>query len=393
MTRPFVALLIALFAGGVAAAPVRALLPAYVEGVLHQPPLLTSVLLAIQLGTGGAFALLAGTVAATLGQRGVVLAGLLTPLCGAALFALGAPAQLVVAALAWGVAGGFQAAGGQSFMIASVRRERLGIATAAYFISSTASGALGAGVAGFAADHLGYRAVAAGSAVLGLTALGLAARFLPPLESGPKVTPAVELSPASYGDLLRRPEIVALCAIRYFPTVAWGAASLAIPLLVFRLSGNATTTGNYGTVSLLCAGAAQLATGRLVDRRSAGGVRPLLAPISAAILASAAGAALAAASGSLAGLFVAGTLWTMSAWSLSTTMPPLIREVGGPDRDRLVGLTHLMWSAGMLSGTLGAGALLSLAPAAPFVLALGCLAVTCGVAVWANSVRLQVAGA
>jgi hypothetical protein len=52
-----------------------------------------------------------------------------------------------------------------------------------------------------------------------------------------------------------------------------------------------------------------------------------------------------------------------------------------------------MWSAGMLFGTLCAGALLSLAPAAPLLLGMACLAVTCAVAVWANSVRLQVAGA
>ncbi|HEU5316413.1 MAG TPA: MFS transporter [Chloroflexota bacterium] len=394
MNRPFVALLAALFAGGVAASPIRTLLPAYVEGVLRQPPFLTSVLLAIQLGTGGAFALLAGSVAARFGQRATVLCGLMTPLVGASLFVMGAPPLLVLAALLWGVAGGFQSAGGQSFMIAAVRKERLGTASAAYFVSSTAASAVGAYAAGVAADRLGYRVVAAGAAALGATALALAWRFLPAFAESAPATATTKRSGA-YSDLLQRPEILALCAVRYFPTVAWGAASLTIPLLLFRLGGGAAATvGAYGTVSLLCATGAQLATGRLVDLR--GSVRPLLAPLTGAIIVSAALAALAVQAGAFYPLFAAGTLWTMSAWGLSTTMPPLIRELSAPlpdGRDRLVGLAHLMWSAGMLTGTLAAGLLIELSPVGPLLLALGCLLVTFAVAVWVTTVRRELAGA
>jgi fucose permease len=90
--------------------------------------------------------------------------------------------------------------------------------------------------------------------------------------------------------------------------------------------------------------------------------------------------AAASWSQSLPGLFVAGTAWTMSAWALSTTMPPLIHELGvGRDDGRLVALMHLLWSAGMLSGTVAAGALVDWQPAAPFALAALCLAVTFGV--------------
>jgi hypothetical protein len=70
----------------------------------------------------------------------------------------------------------------------------------------------------------------------------------------------------------------------------------------------------------------------------------------------------------------------MSAWALSTTMPPLIHELGaGRDDGRLVAFTHLLWSAGMLTGTLAAGVLIDRLPAAPFLLALVCLAVTLAV--------------
>jgi MFS family permease len=311
---------------------------------------------------------------------------------------MGAPALLVAAALLWGVAGGFQSAGGQSFMIAAVRKERLGTASAAYFVSSTAAGAVGAYVAGLAADHYGYRAVAIGAALLGATALGVAWRFLPSfVEPGatPAATPTADRKTGAYADLLQRPQILALCAIRYFPTVAWGAASLTVPLLLFRLGGGAAATvGAYGTVSLLCATGAQLATGRLVDVR--GSVRPLLAPLTAAIIGAAALSAFSVQSGAFYPLFAAGTLWTMSAWGLSTTMPPFIRELSAslPEgRDRLVGLAHLMWSAGMLTGTLAAGFLIEIAPVAPLLLALACLLVTFAVAVWATAVQRELVGA
>ena len=165
---------------------------------------------------------------------------------------------------------------------------------------------------------------------------------------------------------------------------------MTVPLLVFRLAGgSAAVLGAYGTVSLLCAGGAQIATGRLTDRRQ-GEVRPLLAPLTGGIVGAAILTAVAVAAGSLVGLFVAGTLWTMTAWALSTTMPPLIRELGGPQgSDRLVGLAHTMWSAGMLSGTLSAGALIEVSPVAPIVVALACLLTALVCAVWVNSLRLR----
>jgi MFS family permease len=409
VNRPLVALLLALFAGGVAAAPVRALLPAYVESDLQQPPLLTATLLSVQLGCGGLFALAGGAVSDLVSRRAAVLVGLTTALFGATLFAVREPALLLALAVLWGIAGGFQSTGGQSFLMAAVSRARLGSATAVYFVSSTASNALGAYLAGVAADRLGFGAITAGAAALALLSTILAALFLPPLgsdgqagradgagEAGPRSTghpPATHRDLAAwawhgYADLLRRPDVLALGALRYFPTVAWGAASLAIPLLVFRLDGTKTAVGLYSMVSLLAASAAQLATGHQIDRLarrvadpSATGRSPwrrLVPIITALILLSAMSAA--ALSWSLPGLFIAGTLWSMSAWALSITMPPLIHELGqGHDDGRLVAFTHLLWSAGMLSGTIAAGALVDLHASAPFILALICLAVTLAV--------------
>lgn len=396
MNRPLVALLLALFAGGVASAPVRALLPAYVESVLHQPPVLTSIVLAVQMACGGLFALAGGAVSDLVSRRAAVLVGMTTAICGAALFAVSAPPVMLALAVLWGIASGFQSTGGQSFLMAAVSRARLGSATAVYFVSSTASAAVGAWLAGMAADRWGFSVVAAGGAALGLLALLLAARFLPPLgrdsgtraggghpgEAGPAGAKPSALSAwawQSYAALLGRGDVIALGALRYFPTVAWGAASLTFPLLVFRLSDSNATVGLYSMVSLLAASGAQLLTGREIDRQ--GGPRRLIVPLTAAIVVS---AALATAfNGSLVGLFVAGTLWAMSAWGLSTTMPPLIHDIGaGRDDGRLVAFTHLLWSAGMLCGTLAAGLLVDRNPAAPFLLALVCLSITLAVGRW-----------
>lgn len=414
-------LLALLFAAGLAQAPGRALLAVYVEAVLHQPPLLTSTLIATHLLCGGLFALAGGAVSDVVSRRVAVLVGLTTGIFGSAALVIQAPAALVTVAVVYGLASGFHSTGGQSYLMAAVARRRLGTATAAYFITGTASQAVGAFLAGQAADAVGFAPV--GSAAVGLgafvvlagalwlpsgeargggltTASGSDARRLPPAEAAAvraamhspgfgsqtpsPATPTPTL--AGYGDLLRRPDVLALGALRYLPTTAWGIASLSFPLLIFRAGGTAGIVGVFGMVSLLAASGAQLATGRAVDRlagrgATSGSARPLVAPLAAAILVVALGAALMGTT--VPGLFVLGTLWAMAAWALSTTMPPLIHELGaGQDDGRLVALTHLLWSAGMFTGTLAAGALLDLHYALTFLLAAACLGAALAVALW-----------
>ncbi len=99
----------------------------------------------------------------------------------------------------------------------------------------------------------------------------------------------------SYAGLLARTDVLFLGALRYFPTVAWGAASLTFPLLVFRVSQSNTAVGLYTMVSLVAASGAQLLTGRQIDRLGRGertGARRLVVPLSGAILLCAALAAL-----------------------------------------------------------------------------------------------------
>lgn len=391
--RAFYWLVTAMVIGGVAGAPIRALLPAYVEGVAHAPPAFTSLLLSIQLAVGGLFALAGGSLADRLTRRTIVLLGVPAAIPGALLFSTTDHLVLVPLAVIWGVLAGFQSSGGQSFLLGSVDRSRTGTATAVYFLATTLSGAIGAWAGGVVADRLGYGWVAAGGATLAVIGVAMAARFLPDL--GSDAAPVRGTDTLGYVEVLQLPGMWTIVALRFWPTVAWGIATLVIPLYLYRIAGNATVPGTYALVSLAVASAGQLATGRLVDRgtsRSVTGsldvigltvpaaLRRLVMVISVALLAAATATMLA--TGDAVALGVAGTAWTTFAWALSTTMPPLMRAVSPPGaHGRAVGATHLTWSAAMLVGTMLGGALVEFGPVAPLAAAVACLAVSAAVAV------------
>ncbi len=382
-TRRTVVFIGLVFAAGVAASPTQALLAAYVDGFLRQPPRLTAAVNAIKMACSAIFALVGGVVADRVGRRAALVIGLILAISGAFLLVAEAPWQLLALAVVAGTSAGFVSTGGQSYLLAVSPAQRLGTATAAYFLGRTASQALGAYAAGLAAVFAGFHAVGFTSGALLLLVALAALRWLPGAPVGqPKPAPTQggwgRWDIAGYSRLLRRADVLALGAIRYFPTTAWGTASLMFPLLVYRLTQSEATVGLYGTVSLIAATAAQLATGRAVDRV---GARVLVVPLCVAILLCSILAGLLYTA--TVGLFVTGTLWSMFAWGLSTTVPPLMRQLGrGVDDGRVVALMHTLWSMGMLSGMIAAGELIELTPRAPFLFATGCLVLTCIAAVW-----------
>ena len=274
------------FAAGVAASPTQALLAAYVDGFLRQPPRLTAAVNAIKMACSAIFALVGGVVADRVGRRAALVIGLILAISGAFLLVAETPWHLLALAVIAGTSAGFVSTGGQSYLLAVSPAQRLGTATAAYFLGRTASQALGAYAAGLAAAFAGFHAVGLTSGGLLLVVALAALRWLPR-------EPVVQRKPApaqagwrrwdiaGYSRLLRRADVLALGAIRYFPTTAWGTASLMFPLLVYRLTQSEATVGLYGTVSLVAATAAQLATGRAVDRV---GARVLVVPLCVGIL-------------------------------------------------------------------------------------------------------------
>jgi MFS family permease len=173
--------------------------------------------------------------------------------------------------------------------------------------------------------------------------------------------------------MVRRKKICFLIGLRYLPTYYWGTTTLLIPLLIFRATGTKIWPANYAALSLFIAACFQILTGRLCD--IIGRKKPVIIAVSFVTLSAAMTGVFA---NSVAGLFVFGIMGAASAWSLSTTMPSLIDDLTGEkEKGRAIGVTHLAWSAGMLSGNLAGGALVEYNNSLPFYVA----ALLCSIAV------------
>lgn len=361
--RPGIAgLLVVWFANGLLWGPLTTQLPVYVDAVLHQPPILTATVQTVQMACGGAAALLGGLLADLIGIKRTLLLGCAVAVAAALQFYAAAPALLLGLAVFAGAALGWQSVASQAYLLAALRGRRLGMGAAAFFLGNTIASSLGNWAAGRALDGLGFPPVIA-VILAGVILLALgAALFLPPLPRPRKAEPIGRVL-AGYAGLLRRRDVQLLAGVRYLTTVYWGAVTLLLPLLMFRLTGSKAAAGTYAAVSLAAAAVATIVTGRLSDRIGRRG--PALT-LTALIVLDALG--LARAAGGVTGLFAFGVLGTAAAWSLSTLIPGLIDEVAGAEeKGRAVGLMHAVWSLAMLSGSLVGGALVDAWRPLPFL--------------------------
>ena len=379
-TRYFVALGVVSFLSSFISSPLYSLLPVYVEAALLRTPMFSAGLRALFLFLGGVVALPAGKLCDDLGAKRVILLGIAGPLLAGAVFMTGSPFLLTALCVGIGLSYGFSSTGGQSYLLGAVSPSVIGMASAAFFLCGTLGTASGNLLAGPIADRLGYGTLGAAACVAALGLILGTAFLLPrlPRSTGGGDGPPSTLS-GSLG-LLRRREVQLLMGIRYLPTCYWGAVTLLVPLLIFRHTGTNTSATVFSAVSLVVAAGFQLLTGHLCDR--SGRWRPILVSASFVVL-SAVGLALAGHT--LVGLYVFGVMAAASAWSLSTTMPGLLRLIArNGESGRVVGMAHVAWSAGMLSGNIGGGRLVEWGSGVPFtVAAVFCLgAVGCGIGLY-----------
>ena len=150
-------------------------------------------------------------------------------------------------------------------------------------------------------------------------------------------------------------------------------ATLAIPLLIYRVSNSESLPAYFAAVSLVVAAIFQLGTGFISDRTgtqvpancfnywySSQHIRTRII------------------SNIISRVFVSGTFLTGTAWSVSTLVPKLINEVSNTnERNRVVGLGHLAWSISMFSGNLIGGYLIDIYVGLPFFV--GCILTTLGI--------------
>lgn len=366
----FMLLCLVVFVIGLVTGPVLMLFPVYAEEILAEDALFAALLRALPIGLGGISALIGGSLSDRFGRKLTLLLGMTGAIAVGGLFTTQTPLFIWGILCYEGIASGFKTAGGQSYLISAVPPNKLGLATALYFISTTLGSALGSAMAGEVIARIGYR-VFGGSAVLlvGILFLG-ACLFLPKISQEYRSvrekrgeTSLINAFQA-YMDLTRRREMRMLIGLRLLPTYYWGSVNLLMPVLISRIAG-IKTTGYYGAMSLLFAFGCQLATGKICD--TVGHRAPAF--VSAATVTLLA-FGVAFFHKSLVALEIFGVLGTGAAWALSTTIPRFINEFTAPDeKGHGVGMTHLAWSAGFLAGYVASGFLVNLSVQIPFLVA------------------------
>jgi MFS family permease len=356
---------------GALGGPLRTLLPVRVEAELGRTPGFSSALQSLLLGGAGIFALVGGALVDRLGQRRTLVVGLAHLPLMALVYLVQDPSALLAAALASGLINGLFTVGGQAYLVAAAPRAYLGVASALYFLGSTLGTSLGSLVAGLVVERQSFGAFGAAALVGSGLLLVASARLLPdPPGEGARIggagLPASPRlgDPASGEGSGRGGDLLLVAALRFLPTCFWGAATLLTPLLLFRLSGSVVAVSLYSSVSLAIAAAGQIVTGRLFDRVGRG--RPVL--VLAGLLPVAA-LAMGLSAGHFEALFAAGVFATAVAWSISVSFPPLVRDLAPEGQQgRALGLLHLLWTAGMLIGTLAGGRLVEVGTGLPFLL-------------------------
>lgn len=378
LNKRFIALLIVSFFSSFVAAPLNSLLPVYVESELARAPIFSASLRAVFLILGGVFAVPAGRLADAWGVKPVYIIGVLGPILTGSVFFTGDPLLLTFLCTGIGISFGFNSAGGQSYLISAAPASVIGIASAGYFLGNTLGAAAGNLLAGPIADAMGFQTLGICATLSGVGLILLTTMVLPAI---PKPESAgADRSLSGLVKLIKRADVRLLLGMRYLPTSYWGAVTLLLPLLIFRLTGTNTAATTFTAISLSIAAVFQILTGRLCDR--IGRWRPLL--ISATLVAVSA-LGLALTGHTLWGLYTFGIIAAASAWSVSTTMPGLIQIIAEEgEKGRVVGAAHLAWSLGMLSGSLGAGKLIEWGPIWPFGIGfIFCLgSVVCGIGLY-----------
>lgn len=385
---PALATLLALqVVSGVLVAPLLSLFPVYVERVLGESPAVAANMRLLSGITGGAMALAGGAVCDALGRKPSFLLAMTGITAAGFVFLTPSLPIIALLSLYTGLMFGLGTVAGLAYVMECAPRSVLALATGAYFLTGTLGNAAGSAAAGWVAHHVpgGYGVLGAAMAGGHTLLLLIAWRLLPALPrlQAPRTLAALT---GGYGSLFRSGAIWLLLGLRFLPTVYWGCVTLLMPLLLVRLTGSEEAAGFYTGASLLVSACCQLTAGRLVDRI---GVRlPALVAVTGVTVAALGQGLGAAHPWALMGF---GLLGAGMAWSLSITMTTLVHQLSAEtERARLLGLTHMAWSAGFMTGTMAGGYLargtgLAQAPIA-LLLCAGCcgLAVLCAAGVVAR---------
>lgn len=380
-----------LFGLGLISQPIQYLFPKYMEDTLSQRLWIAGLLRAIPIGLGGISALLAGSLCDRFGRKLTLVLGITGGFLVGFVFISRSAMVILVVLCMQGIASGLKSAGGQSYLIGSVKTSALGRATAAYFLSGIFGQAVGKSAAGVLIKQYSYAAFGFGTVGLGLLLVLVTVLVLPRQQTMIPVTePETDTDPDSeietdsrrgflaalwqnYAPIIGRRNVAILAGIRFFSTFSWGSIQFLMPLLMARLA-DIQITGFLGGSSDIFACLCLQVAGIICDRT--GVIKPAIGS-HFLILASLFGLMLSAHS--VTGFFVAGILASGAAWSLSTTMPRFIKRFSSDgETGRGVGFLHLAWSLGFLSGYFVASLLIGLGQQIPLICAMVSVSVSAG---------------
>ena len=362
--RRFGLFLLLLFINGMVFGPFLPFLPAYVQEELNLSQTFTANFRTVSLFLMATFVLLGGVLSDSLGPKKSMLIGLVGTPFAAAIFIVGNPGILLGMAAYRGISEGFLNGGGQTYMIATAPASRIGAATAIYFLGSTLGSAVGSLIGGAVLERssfamLGFVMLAASGPVL------LAVLFLLP-EVQPAKRERLRVSDVlrGYLEIVGRRHVWTLSTMQFLRTTFWGAASLTMPFLMNELTGSKIAVSSFNTVSLVAGMVSMIVVGAISDRVG----RRKIVPVCIAGI-GIASALLAVSAGNAATLFMAGTLATTVAWTLSGQITPLAKEMSEPGEEgRLVGMILFPWALGMLAGAQIHGQMSESNPGLMFVL-------------------------
>lgn len=363
LSRAFLALCLIYLLDSFLSAPFQALFPVYIEADLARPPWFTGYLRGLMLLLGGIFAVVAGRLCDRFGRKPTLMIGLVGSALTGLVFRTADPWGLSCLVLAMGAANGPWSTAGQSILIAAVTPARLGLGSALYFLSNTLGNALGSLCTGLVKTAYSFAQIGAAMSIGMVGVIALALVLLPSDAPTPATAQTARLNTwAAYRPLLGRGNVHLLLSLRLTITTFWGMATLALPLLIYRVGQSEALPAYFAAASLVAAACCQLGVGYLNDRL--GRTTPLIGS-AAGVFLSALG--LCFLHDSLVGLFACGTALTATAWAVSTLIPRLINDIAAAEeKNRLVGLGHLAWSGSMVVGSLIGGYLIEVNAALPF---------------------------